>query len=58
MFEILAGMTDPATARNGILLARQKLGGKLTIPTHHDAVKIVIDLARIEHEAARSRQAA
>ena len=56
LFEILADLTDFATARNGIILARQKLGvgspPPLTLQPH-PAVSISIDLAMIESEVAR-----
>lgn len=56
LFEILAGMTDLATARNGIILARQKLGVGSPVPLTlqpHPAVTIQIDLVMIESEVAR-----
>ena len=56
LFEILVELTDFATARNGILLARQKLGVGSPIPLAlqpHPAVSISIDLVLIESEVAR-----
>ena len=56
LFEILVGMTNLETARNGILLARQKLGVGSPIPLTlqpHPAVTISIDLVLIEGEVAR-----
>ena len=57
LFEILAGMTDLETARNGVQLARQKLGVGSPIPLTlqpHPAVTIQIDLVIIESEVARN----
>lgn len=56
LFEILVGMTDLETARNGIVLARQKLGVGSPIPLTlqpHPAVTIQIDLVMLENEVAR-----
>jgi len=57
VFEILVGLTDLETARNGILLARQKLGVGSPVPLTlqpHPAVTIQIDLVMIESEVARN----
>ena len=56
LFEILVELTDFATARNGILLARQKLGVGSPVPLTlqpRPAVTISIDLVLIESEVAR-----
>lgn len=56
LFEILVELTDLETARNGIILARQKLGVGSPIPLTlqpHPAVSISIDLVMIESEVAR-----
>lgn len=56
LFEILADLTDLETARNGIILARQKRGVGSPVPLTlqpHPAVTIQIDLVMIESEVAR-----
>lgn len=56
LFEILVELTDFETARNGIILARQKRGVGSPIPLTlqpHPAVSISIDLVMIESEVAR-----
>lgn len=62
LFEILVELSDLETARNGIILARQKLGVgspiQLTLRTYHEAFTIQIDLTKIENEVARYKQAA